>query len=190
MKKIQILIALSLLTNSALYAQEETTAAIKKIEFVSAINVGFMTGYGEFNTSGTVTNGLLFKNRFSASIGTGVEGNTISTNMPFFLEGKYFFVKKKSHTPFVSVLGGYLQPVGNRGFGSKVSGGITAGTHVGYQNFFSKNVGIATSLGYRFSYQKYDSYYPWHTSFLPYPENQEYIYYMNRLEFRISLIFK
>lgn len=182
MKNILTLLSLLLIVWNT-NGQEST---IKKFDFFTSVNMGMTSDFNNSNLSGTITNGVLINNRFSAALGVGMEGNQNGRQLPIFLEGKYILFNKKDNTPFISVMSGYLQPL-ERNYWQNIDGGFTAGVQIGYQNFFSENVGIATSIGYRYwSQQGTQGYY---YDIIAYPE-PIYYYISNRFELRLSLIFK
>lgn len=183
MKKILTLLSMFLFiwnTNG----QEST---IKKFDFFTSLNMGLTSDFNSSNLSASVTNGILFSNRFSAALGVGLEGNQNGRQLPLFLEAKYMLFNKKDNTPFISLMSGYLQPL-ERNYWQQIDGGFTAGVQIGYQNFFSENVGISTSLGYRYWSQTASQNYYYYDMII-YPEPL-YYYISNRLELRVSLLFK
>lgn len=187
---MQRIIFISFLFLLGLKTQAQTELTTKKVDFVSGIQAGFSTDLFYSDFSMAVTNGVLLRERYLLSIGIGLETNRLGRQIPVFFEGKYLFLKNKKKSPFISLTTGYLQPWYRNDY-DMTRGGFTAGVQLGFQNYFSEHVGIATSVGYRYWKQKrengYGGYY-WDSPLIYNPGS--YIYISNRLEVRFAILFK
>lgn len=186
MKKI---LAMFALLSVGLNTTAQTELTSSNLDYVTSFNLGVNT---DLNTSSnfamSINNGVLWRQRYMMSIGVGIEGNQTGMQLPMTFEGKFLLLKNKRKTPFVSFTTGYLQPL-QRNYWHYAEGGYTIGAQIGFQNFFSEHVGIATSIGYRYWQQRgMNNYY--YYDIMPFSPNGSYLYISNRLEVKFSLIFK
>ncbi|SFT89243.1 hypothetical protein SAMN05216474_2983 [Lishizhenia tianjinensis] len=188
MKKILAVFALMSL---GLYTTAQTELTSNNLDYITSVNLGVNT---DFNTASnfamSINNGVLLRQRYMLSLGVGLEGNQTGMQLPMTFEGKYLILKNRKKTPFVSFTTGYLQPL-QRGYWQRAEGGFTAGVQVGFQNFFSEHVGIATSVGFRHWQQRtHDNYYYYYDDILPFSPHGSYLYVSNRFEVKFAFIFK
>lgn len=185
----KIAVLLLICSKTVLSQQEVVITPLKKIQYFCELNGGYLAG-AELRGLMHVKNGITIGRHFAISLGVGLETHVPGRYIPLFFESKYILMKRKT-SPFISVSGGYLQGIQRNQFGyygdTKMKGGLTTGARIGIQHFFSGNVGIQTSFGYRYSYAESEgSMYYIH---LPY-EPMEMSYNMNRFELNVGLIFK
>lgn len=172
-----------------IHAQAQNELTTKNLDFITGINMGITTDFFYSNFSAAVTNGVLLNKRYSLALGIGVEGNQLGRQLPLFFEGKYLILKNRKKTPFISITSGYLQPLDRNNF-DKVKGGFSAGIQVGFQNYFSEHVGIATSVGYRYWKQEQESSYGYYYDSPITFNSGSYFYISNRFEVRLALLLK
>jgi hypothetical protein len=187
MKKIIFLTLLTLIIGQKSFGQDaETIKPSSKLAYVSQVSAGFLGG-DESSIVFHVKNGVSFANHFYSTVGLGFERYYGTGYLPIFFDFRYNVLKRKT-TPFVSIVSGYLQPLVTRSYYGKNKGGFTGGAKIGVSHFFSENLGLETSLGYRFSRVELANnyFYAWDSFYYPYTTE----YNMNRFELSVGLIFK
>jgi len=122
--------------------------------FYNITDLGLLTGrttnYSVTSISAQTVSGYRFNEHFTAGIGVGIESFDVAL-APLFAEGRYFLFKGK-FSPFVALQAGYALPLENYRddtFGWSNKGGITANANIGIRNYFTKNVAIVISAGFR-----------------------------------------
>ncbi len=128
------------------------------------------------NISFQVINGYVLNKHWNFGIGLGLDRIGWNSYAPLFLEAKYNLGQQKS-TPYFSVMAGYELSLSN----TFENGGFTTGAKFGLDHFFTPHIGITTNIGYRYAYLKTQN--GWWDDFVEIRE-------INRLEFRLGLIFK
>jgi len=150
----------------------------------SSVSLGYMPGVNAGN-SFHIINGYRFNNHWNLGIGLGKETIQNYDYIPLFLHGQYNLFAS-STTPFISVMAGYELPFNNNNFNK---GGFTTGAQIGINHYFSKHVGLTTSVGYRYGYFKRDQS-NWNQQDIWWAEPVITIRELNRFEFRFGLVFK
>jgi hypothetical protein len=144
-------------------------------KFYNSTTIGIMPS-NDPGVSFQVVSGYLLNQNWNFGIGLGLERIGWNSYAPLFLEAKYNLGQQKS-TPYFSVMAGYELSLSN----SFESGGFTTGAKFGLDHFFTQHIGITTNIGYRYAYLKTQN--GWWDDFVEIRE-------INRLEFRLGLIFK
>lgn len=171
-------------------AQEIIDEKLKPSYFCE-LNTGFLAGE---TISGWmhVKNGFTLGKFWNASFVTGIEGHRTGIYIPIGFEGRFAFNDKKT-SPFVSMSATYLQNTGARNYGYYYMNvdrtlGFSGGAKLGIRHFFSKSVGIITSVGYRYTFveERGVSNYCWEC--LPY--ETDLMHHMNRFELTFGFIFR
>lgn len=122
--------------------------------FYNISDIGILTGrttnYSVTSVSAQTVNGYRFNEHFAAGIGVGIESFDVAL-APLFVEGRYHLLKGK-FSPFVALQAGYAVPLENYRddtYGWTNQGGITANANIGIRNYFTENVAIVISAGFR-----------------------------------------
>ena len=144
-------------------------------KFYNSTTIGIMPS-NDPGVSFQIVNGYVLNQHWNFGFGIGLESLGWDGYVPLFLEAKYNLGKQKS-TPYFSVMAGYDLSLDN-GF---KNGGFTTGVKFGLDNFFTPHIGITTNIGYRYAYLREEK--SWWDDFVQIRE-------VNRLEFRLGLIFK
>ena len=150
--------------------------AIENSKFYSQLTVGLLPGQA-VSPSFHMVNGFNMNQKWQFGVGMGVESFANNTYLPLFGQSRYNFMSSLS-TPFISVMAGYNFALRNTEFNK---GGFTTGLQIGLDHYFSDHVGLSTSVGYRYAYLKINN--AWWEDFSTIRE-------INRLEFRLGIIFK
>jgi len=150
----------------------------------STISLGYMPGVNTGNSL-HIINGYRFNNHWNLGIGVGKESIEYNDYIPLFLYGQYNLFES-STTPFLSLMAGYEMPLNNNAFNR---GGFTTGAQIGINHYFSKHIGLTTSVGYRFGYFENEQS-NWNPQGIWWPEPVITIRELNRFEFRFGLVFK
>ena len=153
-----------------------------------SIQNGYFYGRGSVGllmgdlSSGSIqlSSGYRFRFGLETGIGMGFE-SFYDRYTPIFTELRYNFGKKRTQ-PFVGIMGGALFQLNNYFENSAVG---TFGAQIGMTHFFTKHIGLTTSVGYRYAALNQGIYYLY-THFAPEP----YTISNHRLELRIGLMLK
>ena len=144
-------------------------------KFYNSTTIGIMPS-NDPGVSFQIVNGYVLNQHWNFGFGIGLESIAWDGYVPLFLEAKYNLGKQKS-TPYFSLMAGYDLSLSN----GLENGGFTTGAKFGLDHFFSPHVGITTNVGYRYAYLRTQN--GWWDDFVQIRE-------INRLEFRLGLIFK
>ncbi len=165
------------------WSQVETIAPKTKGNYYGRGSVGLLIG--EFASgSAQISNGYAFGCGLDVGIGLGFENYNYTRFAPLFLETRYHFGKHETK-PFVGLMTGYMAGLNQY---DKVRG-FTAGLQVGMTHYFTKHIGISTSVGYRYVMtESTNIYYTQLHQFAPYQyiENQN----IHRIEARFGLVIR
>lgn len=158
------------------YSQHDT---VGKGYFYGRGSVGLLVGN---LSSGSIrlSSGYHFRFGLEAGIGMGFE-TFYDRYTPLFTELRYNFGKKQTQ-PFVGIMGGALIQLNQNYVNSAVG---TFGVQIGMTHFFSKHIGLSTSVGYRYADLNQGIYYLY-PHFAPEP----YTISNHRAELRIGLMLK
>lgn len=160
--------------------------------FYNITDLGLLTGrttnYSVISVSAQTVSGYRFSKRLAAGIGVGIESFDIPL-APLFAEGRYY-LSKGTFSPFVALQAGYALPLENYRddtFGWRNKGGITANANIGIRNYFTENIALVISVGFRHqqSTSKYTFNNWWDN------ENTTTVTrnYYNRVVFRMGILF-
>lgn len=144
--------------------------------FYNRTSIGILSGES-FDASLRVVNGFALNRHWELGLGLGLESMRWDGYIPVFLEARYA-VFKGSTRPYLGVHAGYEMPVRNMQFDK---GGFSGGVEFGVTNYFSRHIGISTSIGYRYSYMVQKN--SWWDDFVTTTQ-------MNRFEIRLGFVFR
>ena len=185
-----IFLVLGLCSVFSVQAQDIVEDKIKPAYFCE-LNTGFLAGE---TVSGWmhVKNGFTLGKFWNVSFVTGIEGHRPGIFIPLGFEGRFAFNHKKT-SPFVSMSSTYLQNTGTRNYGYYYTQvdrtlGFSGGAKLGVQHFFSKSVGIVTSVGYRYTFMEQNGMGNICWECLPY--ETDLLHHMNRFELTFGFIFR
>lgn len=186
MKKILLIAILGISIQTIAQADVTTLPAENKVGMFSQLTVGGMVGQ-EGSFSFQSISGITLNKRWNFGIGVGVESFRYEKIVPLFLDVKYNLLKG-DNSPFLELIGGYATSFRSNYYyyPSNVNYGATAGLSVGMRMFFSKHVGLSSSIGVRYSYFDQTQQYYYCTIYTP--ENE--ITQLYRTELKIGLIFR
>ena len=158
--------------------------------FINYTTLGLLIGNGNNNKqapfSVMMTNGYLFKKRFSAGAGFGLEFYE-ETMLPVYIDLKYHFNQRKI-SPFAAIQGGYSFPIENDdnsddvwNYGQKHLGGYLFNAEVGMLINLQSYNALIFSLGYRHQLLSYKQENPY-----------EVVtdHYYNRFSIRFGFVFR
>jgi opacity protein-like surface antigen len=171
----------------ACFSQTDSTAGtgtIKTIGYYGRVTTGILTG-DYSSRSFQMTNGFRI-GQTDVGFGIGYETYNHIRYAPLFLESRRHFLKGRNTQPFVGITAGYLASLSQNYYYTENRNGFTAGASVGLTHYFTKHLGITSSIGYRYLYAQDNNYY-YHMSILPMPMN---LREMHRLEVRIGVAFR
>lgn len=171
---------LLLLLTTICFNLHSQTDTVQKGYFYGRGSVGILIG-NLSSGSAQLSSGYRFRCGLETGIGLGYETH-YDRYAPVFAEMRYHFGKKRTQ-PFVGILGGALFELNNY-YGSN-DPKATFGAQIGLTHFFSKHVGLSTSVGYRYTTVDY-YYYFLHSYFAP----EYYSASPHRVEVRIGLVLK
>jgi hypothetical protein len=154
------------------------------IGYYGRVSVGILTK--DYSTlSLQVANGISL-GHVDLGLGLGLETHDHSSYVPILVESRYNFGKGTTQ-PFIGVCGGYLAALGQVN-NYDYQGGYTGGANIGITHYFSKHIGITTTLGYRFSHT-HNRFPDWVMDPGFYPD-YNVIRDMHRFEIRLGIAFR
>jgi hypothetical protein len=145
--------------------------------FYNRLSIGLLAG-SDVSASFQVVNGYQWNEHWSTGFGIGLENPDWDPHVPLFLEGNYHFLKSQTG-PRLNLLAGYQLPT--RSLGDR-KGGVTVGGKIGFDFAITRNIGLMTSVGYRYIHLESEFWNPWNSVVQ--------IRDMNRLDFRVGFIFR
>ncbi len=150
-----------------------------KLTYYGSNTFGYLT-LDNSNFSFQTVNGISINQKIHFGIGIGLEQLDNYKYLPLFFETKlHLRDQDKSSIPFLSAMVGNEFSV----FPHNHYGGITYGIRGGINHFFSPNLGITCSVGYRYAYLNSSK-----------GSNGEVVlpvvYDKNLLEFRLGLVIR
>lgn len=180
----------------------KTSAAIpvKETAFFNNTTLGLMIGPLSNNLgvqpSLQTVNGIQFRKKFQAGIGTGLDMFYGDLYIPVFADLRYY-LRDGDFSPFVSATAGYAFQAGGRDrwyFApeqSQYKGGFMGGIQAGIRKYIWPNLGFTMSAGYRFQHGRsvYEAYLynvvdQSSTSYVVSEINK-----MHRIDLRIGILF-
>lgn len=181
MKRI-ILITTLLLSGMSAWSQTEEIIPNPKGNYYGRGSVGLLMG--EMSSgSAQISNGYAFGCGLDVGIGLGYENYNYSRFAPVFVETRYHFGKRETK-PFVGLMGGYMAGLNQynnvRGF--------TTGLQAGITHYFTKHIGISTSVGYRYVMTESTNVYTQLHILAPYPPMQNAN--IHRIEARFGIVIR
>ena len=126
----------------------------QKGKYYSNVLFGLMPGLPNYYSLFHVTNGYRFNSHWKFGFVMGIDKIYNKRYIPLLFETEFNFFNQNT-SPFLLLNSGYDLPLS----GNYEKGGFTGAIHFGLNHFFSKHVGIKTSVGYRFAYLKTQHYY-------------------------------
>ena len=165
------------------FSQADSTAGTKHPSgYYGRATAGVLAGEYS-NMSFQFANGFRL-GQTEIGLGLGYESYYGSRFAPMFLESRYHFLRKKSTQPFVGVSAAYLASL-NQSYYYNTRNGYSFGGSIGITHYFTKHVGVSSSIGYRY---------------IATQEQQQYMYLMypptivqremHRLELRVGIVFR
>lgn len=123
--------------------------------FYSSATISCLSGQekkegGALRFSFQIVSGYNFKNRLKIGLGLGKQKYDVYYFYTYYntLFGELQYnILKTQNTPFFNIMGGIVDS--SRDFDYRQKGGML-GIYTGINHYFSKNLGITTSIGYRF----------------------------------------
>jgi opacity protein-like surface antigen len=167
------------------FSQADSTAGTTRtIGYYGRVTTGILIG-DYASRSFQLTNGFRI-GQTDVGFGIGYEVYDLVRYAPLFLESRHHFLKGMKTQPFVGITAGYMASLNQYANSYGDRNGFTAGVGVGLTHYFTKHLGITSSIGYRYVYAQDQNYY-YHTSILPVPTSRTELH---RVEVRIGLAFR